>query len=1029
MWVHRFENPRWLLTAIGLVAVAGIAALGTIVRQEDPTITNGLALIITPFPGASAGRVESLVTEKLEEELTRIRELQIIESTSRAGVSVVSVQIDETLTGEKTVPVLSKVRDAMDDAQARFPRGAMAPIFDDERFGSYTLLLGLTARGDLSQVMLRRHAVRLEDQLRAVLGTDHVKTFGASGPRIRVRVDVTSLAASGLGPRDVAAALERADAKVASGVLRSAETNLVLEVQGELDSLARVREVPLGVSPEGALLTVGDVAEVSRDLAEPAREGALVDGKPGFIVGTQLAAGERFDVWRARVEPRLESFRAGLPENIELTTLFDQTTYTRARLSDLGVNLVTGLALVVAVLFVTLGLRPALIVSGALPFVVLASVAVLRWMGIPIHQMSVAGLIVALGLLVDNAIVMTDAVQAKLRIGMERHRAVAASVRQLAVPLFASTLTTVLAFMPIILLPGRVGEFVGTIGTSVVVTLIVSYVLAMTVVAAAAGRFSLGREGARSKGGFGAVLGRGFERTLGWSTRNPWWSAGLAAFIPLLGFAVAGSLPRQFFPPADRDQMHVQLRLPPSASIDATRAAVERVEGLLRERPEVVGVSWTLGRSVPPVYYNMLQNQDGNPAFAEAVVKVKRISDVGAIFEPLQRRVDELVPGAQVVLREILQGPPVPAPIEYRVFGPELSELRRIGEALRERMSRVPVVTHTTASLTASTPKLRLGLDEGELLLAGLRPVEVAGQLQLLLEGVEGGSVLEGAEELPVRVRASEATRNDIDTLLGLSVLSPRRPELGSPGAGIPLGALVTPELVPVLDGIPHRNGERVNVARGFTLAGVYPEAALTAFRAELEADPIDIPPGYRLEVGGDAEKQADALGDLFASMPVLVILMIASVALSLNSFRMAGAIFFVAVTAMGFGLLSVAALGFPLGFQSIIGLIGLMGVAVNAGIVITSALQMDPAAVAGNADRVRDIVYHDTSRHIISTTVTTFGGFLPLLLTEGGFWPPFAAVIAGGTLLSAIGSFYFIPPVFLLLTRRRPITAEEVTP
>lgn len=1016
--IRIIDNPRLLATLVGAILAAGLASLASIVRQEDPTITNGVALVITPYPGASAARVESLVTEPLEEELETIQEIQLLRSVSRAGISVLTVELDENILGDATAPVFSKVRDAVDDAKARFPEGVLQPVFDDERFGAYSLIYGVAARtgAEVDPVVLQRYAAELEDALRGVPGTDHVTVFGMSAERIRVSLDLDALDAAGLTSGQVADALARADAKGAAGVLRGPPYDLLIEVSGELDGLDRVRDVPLAVGREGAVLRVADVAEVERDIAEPAREKARVDGRPGLLIATQLAAGQRYDAWAAQVQPRVDRFVAGLPPELELHTVFDQTQYTDARLSNLIGNLLTGLVLVIGVLFATLGMRAALVVTAALPLTTLASIATLRFLDVPIQQMSVAGLIVALGLLVDNAIVVTDAVRLRRSRGEGRAEAVRGAVSHLAVPLFASTLTTVLAFMPILLLPGRVGEFVGTIGLSVIVALIASFGVALLVIAPLAGRaIPQGAAQTRAPG----LVGRAFAASLDWSLRHPHRSMAVASLLPLLGFSLAGTLPAQFFPPADRDQLYVQVHLAPSASIEATGRVVRELDEILRASPRVEHVAWTIGRSAPPFYYNMLQNQDGNPAYAQALVELRSVADVARVFSELGPELTDAAPEAQVILRELLQGPPVEAPVELRLFGPRLETLRTLGEGLRARMADAPLITHTTASLTGSSPKLRVELSEVEALRIGLRPGDVAGQLFTQLEGVDGGSVLEATEQLRARVRGEAPLRHQLARLRG----TPIRGRAGS----TPLAALGEVRLAPALDVVPHRSGERVNVVRGYTEAGVFPEAAMAEVRAALTARPLELPAGYRLEVGGDEEKRGDALGDLFASVPVLVLLMVASVALAANSFRVSAVVFVVALQSMGFGLLSLAVLGHPLGFNAMIGLIGLVGVAINAAIVINSVLAGDPEACRGSAARVAHLVGTETSRHIVSTTITTFGGFLPLILAEGGFWPPFATAIAGGVLLASIGSFYSVPAAFLVLTRRRPLGTVEV--
>lgn len=1035
-----FRNPRLLATAIGLVVVAGMSALATIVRQEDPTITNGVAVIVSPFPGASAERVEALVTEKIEAELRELAEIETISSTSRNGVAVIAVEIDERIKGKDAEEALSKIRDSLDDAYAQYPPGLPPPVFDDERFGAYTLIQAITwdMPGTPQRGIMRRYGEELQDVLRDVYGTDTVRVYGAPAEEIAVTFDPQALAAAGLTTGRIAQAIREADAKVSAGVLRSDRSNVLIEVTGELDSLERIRRIPLNRGEGGTMLSLGDIAEIRRTIESPPDDLAVADGKPAVVVAAQLATGQRFDVWAERAYAAVAAFEAELPDGLTLQTVFDQTVYTEARLSTLQGNLFAGFAIVVTVLFITLGVRSALIVSLTLPLVSLAAIFVLRFLGVPIHQMSVTGLIVALGLLVDNAIVVTDAIRAKRLEGVPAARAVQSSLSHLWSPLLSSTATTIFAFMPILLLAGRAGEFVGAIGLSVIVSLAISYVFAMTIVPAVAGRFLKGAGPKESpgfwKGGIRlARVTRWFERSVDWSLAHPKRSMLLASALPLVGFFAATTLPQQFFPPADRDQFHIEMRLPKQASIAETLRATEQVDALLDAYDEILGTTWFIGTSAPPFYYNLKQDQDGNASYAQAQVRVSSVTAVQELMPELQRQVDASVPNAQVLLRELLQGPPVDAPVELRIYGPRLATLRDLGLQLRERMSRVPTIVHSISTLTATSPKIWLEADENETSLVGLGLTDVAAQLNYRLEGVPSGSILEGNEEIPVRVRVSEDTRSTLDRIGSTPLLSRAGPEPMSRAEGfpgIPLETLVDVDLRPTLDGIPHRNGRRVNVVRGYTTSGVYPETAFSGLTKVLEEDPIAMPPGYRLEVGGDAAERSDAMTNLFAYVPLLVLLMVAFVSLSLNSFRLGAVVFAVAIQSMGLGLLSIALFGYPLGFQAMIGLIGLVGVAINAAIVISSALRVDRASVAGSPNAIRNIVVGETSRHIVSTAITTFGGFVPLILSPGGLWPPFATGIAGGVLLSTIVSFYFVPAAFLLVTRRRSVNRwDEETP
>ncbi|MEM9191702.1 MAG: efflux RND transporter permease subunit [Myxococcota bacterium] len=1024
------RNRRLLGLVIAVVFVAGSSSLVTMRKQEDPTITDRIAVIVTPYPGVSAENVEALVTEPLENELREIPEVETLTSFSRAGVSVVTAEVNENLRGSDASDVFSEIRDALADAQSRFPEGTGTPFFDDRRYGAYMSITGLTwtRSSPPPLAILSRVADDLQDRLRDVDGTKQASVFGAPPEEIRVSFDEGRIASVGLTPEAVARAIGSADSKVAAGTLDGPTRSILLEVTGELDSLERIRRVPLRISEGASQLRVGDVATVERAIADPVTERGFVNGQPAVFVAARKEAAVSYDVWFDGVDDTLDAFEDTLPGGVALVRTFEQQKYTTVRLLDLLRNLLIGMGLVVIVLFISLGWRSALVVTAALPLVALASLATMNAIGVPIHQMSVTGLIVALGLLVDSAIVVTDAVRARRLRGEGVAEAVQGSVRRLWVPILSSTLTTILAFMPIVLMPGLEGEFTGAIALSVIAALVWSYVLSMTVVATIAGRFvpTSGQPDSLLATGFRSPrLANAFGRSLEWSLRNPWKSMGLAALLPLIGFASATTLAEQFFPAADRNQFHVEVRLPEGASIEETTSAAHEVERALRTSPEVTDVMWTVGRSAPPFYYNLKQEQEDAAHYAQAQVDLRSVEAVAEVMPILQERVDRAVPEAQVLIRELLQGPPVDAPLELRLYGDDLDTLRELGEQVRVRMEEVPSVTHSLATLTAGTPKAWLEVDESQANLAGLPLRSVAAQLNARTNGVRAGSVIEGIEEVPVRVRAA-AGRTDLDEALSTTLISPLGGSDAAPG--VPLSALAHTTVSAEIDAIPRRNGRRVNIVRGFTHAGVFPETAQGALAEVLEADPVVMPPGYRLEVGGDAEKRSKAIGKLMSSMPLLLLLMIAVVALSLSSFRLTAVVFAVALQSIGLGLLSLAALGYPLGFMTILGLMGLVGVAINAAIIIASALRANPDAVAGDPEAIRATVLTDTSRHIISTTITTFGGFLPLIVGAGGFWPPFASGIAGGVLLSGVLSFYFVPAAFLVITRRRPVVDTAPT-
>ncbi|MEO0393670.1 MAG: efflux RND transporter permease subunit, partial [Pseudomonadota bacterium] len=378
-------------------------------------------------------------------------------------------------------------------------------------------------------------------------------------------------------------------------------------------------------------------------------------------------------------------------------------------------------------------------------------------------------------------------------------------------------------------------------------------------------------------------------------------------------------------------------------------------------------------------------------------------------------------PGSQLLIRKLEQGPPFDAPIEIRIYGPDLKRLRELGNEIKRILFTVPQVTHVRTTLDAGEPKIVVDADEDQARLAGLSLSQLASQLSDALDGRVGGSVLEATEQLPVVVRLSQDRRSALDEVRALTLVPgpnrvDRAAEPPTDTIGLPVAALGEVSVVPAITSIPHRDGQRLQEIKGYLYGGVLPAPALATFRENLTTSGFELPPGYRLEFGGESEKRGNAVGNLLSSVALLLVLMIATVVLSFNSFRQAGIIFLAAFQAMGLGLLSLTISGYPLGFVVIVGVMGLVGLAINATIVIIAAIKDDKDARHGDPIAMRRVIIRDTSRHILSTTITTVGGFMPLLLGGGSFWPPFAVAIAGGTALATIVSFYFTPAAYRLV-------------
>jgi multidrug efflux pump subunit AcrB len=1041
-----FTNIRLLILTIILILGWGLSSYQSLPREEDPQLVSRVAVITTAFPGASAERVEALVTTVLEEELAEIEEIDVIESDSRVGFSTVSIELSDAI--KDTQPVWSKVRDEMDAAATRFPTGAADPELSEVLLKAYTFVTAVTwdLPSEPNYAVLRRYADELGVMMRGIGGTEQVDFFGSPDEEILVEINAAELVGVGLSAQALANQVSLSDAKASAGQIRTPEQTLAIEVESELETTEQIRQIPIQTS-SGQFTRLSDIASVSRSVRSPLTDQAIVGGKPAVVVGVMMQSGLRIDQWAAQARSVIDDLGDRLPQGISLNVIFDQSGYVEARISTLMLNLVLGAALVVGVTLVAMGWRSALVIGTALPFTAFAVFGWMTVLGVPIHQMSVTGLIIALGLLIDNAIVVVDEIQADIQHGADPLDAALKTVNYLRVPLFASTVTTVLTFLPIYLLPGAAGEFVGTIALGVILALISSLPISLTLIAALAARV-LGRRSQQREHGEQRLRNgqRGLMKPGTWwneglslpqfapfyrwsirrATARPLLAIALTLSIPLIGFISAGTLESQFFPLIDRDQFQIEMEFAAQTSIDQTRKQVLQARDVILKHENVQDTYWFVGESAPRFYYNLQGDRQNQAYYAQAMVQLKSKDGVESLVQELQVELDDLFPAARVIVQKFQQGPQFDAPVEMRLYGSNLDELRRLGMEVRALMTTIPDVIQVRDDLTEGQPKLGLYLDPEQVRQAGLTNTEIAQQLDAYSEGVTGGAILESTENLPVRVRLTQADRASLEKLASLDLRPQQSQDLGFR----PTSALGEFELVPQLARIARRHEQRVNTVQAFITAGALPSTVLTALQERLEEANFELPPGYRYEFGGEVEQQSTAVGNLLLFLPILILGMVVALVLSLGSFRQAGIIGVVAISSIGMALLSLKVFGAALGFMAIVGTMGLIGVSVNDSIVVLTAFNEDPEAQFGDLKAVQRVLLKST-RHVLTTTATTIIGFVPLLFDGDPFWQPLAIAITGGIAGATLLAIYFVPAAYVLIKRgkstpRHPFSSKE---
>ncbi len=1014
-----FHNPRILVVLIAIIGVAGLSSYLVLPRMEDPVLTRRVGVINTALPGAEVGRVESLVTRRIEDRVRSVAGIEQVHSTSRAGHSSIQIELSDHV--DDVEDTWSLIRDQLSDVRSVLPREASKPEFRRPKMKASAVIAALRWEGpgepDFS--LLGRFAEELKDEIRAVPGTESVETFGGPEERVLVELEPERLAGLGLTVAEVARFIEACQSYIAAGSYRDSRSDLLVAGGGG-DTLDDLRETPLPVGERGETVNLADLATIRRGIQDPPPSRALVDGRPAVVVSAWVRDTHRIDFWTADLEAALVHFSGRLPRSVALDTVFAQNEYVASRLDQLLRNLCLAMVVVVVVVFFMMGWRSMLVVALVLPLSALIVLTGMRWLGIPIHQMSITGLIIALGLLIDNAIIIVDDVRSRLWSGSAPAEAIVQGIAHLALPLFGSTLTTALAFAPIVILPGSVGEFVGSVAISVILAIGGSFFLAMTVVPALTVLFnppSLDRPGFWQVGLGGERMGKIYRWSLIILFRNPLVGVFAGLALPVFGLLQMRNLPEQFFPPVKRDQIAGDLEVPALSSIDRTTEVAAAVRERAMARDEVENIHWFIGGSAPSFYYNLMPARRNSPTYAQGFVALKPGVDSREVIRKLQADLDPVFPQSRIVVRQLEQGPPIDAPVELRIYGPDPAVLQRLGREVRRQLASIPEVVHTRADLEEAVPVVEVRLDENEASLTGLNRQEIARQLYLALEGIEAGRVMEENEELPVLVRLAPEVRGDLDRIASMEI-KPLTPG-GRSAEGPTLDAVGTLELDSQVAAITRIDGRRVNAVKAYLVAGTLPSTVNGALQEAMAAADITPPEGYRFEFAGESAERDEAVRNLMADITLLVSLIIAALVCSFQSFRVSAIIASVGGLSIGLGLASLWTFGFPFGFMAILGIMGLVGIAINDAIVVMAGIREDLGAAVGDVEAIARVVMQRT-RHVLTTSVTTMAGFTPLVLGGGEFWPPVAIAIAGGVAGATILALYFVPSLFLLIVCRR---------
>ncbi|MEJ2661895.1 MAG: efflux RND transporter permease subunit, partial [Desulfobacteraceae bacterium] len=843
-----------------------------------------------------------------------------------------------------------------------FPQGAGRPVLDEDQVDQDAVVLAVTGSAD-TQVLLQA-ARRVKDRLQGLSLVKMVRLIADPGEQVTIALDDAAARRLGLTPQQLALQLQARNRIMSGGSLSVAGKSLRLRPLSEFSSVREIEQTPVAL-PSGGSVPLKQVARVHLGPTEPAAARMRLNG--AMAVGVAVVPRQAINL--VTFGHSIQSLVNRLNEDLRplrIQTVTFQPARTQARLTDLNVSLSFGVLIVAGILIMVMGLRLGLVVASVVPLVTMTSVAIYAWGGGVLHQISISALVLALGMLVDNAIVVAENVQWRLQEGEIPRQAALGAVAELRTPLLAATLTTVAAFVPMLISSGPTAAFTRTIPVIVMLTLVVSYGYALIVTPTLSQMF----------------LRPGASRNLEWLTRlgaraarfaadNPRLVLVAAAGLLAVSLVLSQSLQRQFFPSADRNQILVDVKLAEGAHLDATDQTVRTVEQTLLARPDVIRVSSFMGRSAPHFYYNV-PRVPFSPHFAQLIVETRGTADNAPLIAYIRGHLRPNLPGVELVCRKMEQGPPVQAPVEVRLNADRLEDLNQAATMVTKALKSTPGSLDVRHDLGPGAPTLRFRTDDAAAARYGISRVDIAGAVYGRTRGQSVGELYFGEDPIPVVVRSEAGERLAVADLETVDVPTGQ-------GRMVPLGQVAHIEPVWQPAAIRHRNGRRLvtvssQLQEGFTFTRV-----LASLRSKLAM--LNLPKDVKVSFGGDAEGSGEANAETMRNLPMGLLLLLGVLLAEFNSFRKV-AIIMVTVPLAAAGVVPGLLIGGqPFGFMSLLGVIALVGIVVNNAIVLLEVVDSRRQAGADISQALQDAVSRRI-RPILLTTATTVAGLLPLALS-----------------------------------------------
>ena len=999
------------LFLIVLVTIAGIYAFFGLGRAEDPPFTVKQMTAIAVWPGATAQEIQDQVAEPLEKRLQELKWYDRTETYTRPGMAYITLSLQDKTPPSEVQEEFYQARKKLGDESQRLPAGVIGPMINDEFSDVTFALFALKAKGE-PQRQLVRDAEGLRQQLLHVPGVKKVNIIGEQAERIYIAFSHDRLATMGLSPQDIFNALNGQNALAAAGAIETRGAQIFIRLDGAFDELQKIRDTPLVA--QGKTLTLSDVATVERGYEDPPTMLIRNQHEPALLLGVVMREGWNGLALGKALDAETAKINDSLPLGMTLTKVTDQSVNIRSSVDEFMIKFFVALLVVMVVCFVSMGWRVGVVVAAAVPLTLAVVFVVMEAAGINFDRVTLGSLILALGLLVDDAIIAIEMMVVKMEEGYDRIKASAYAWSHTAAPMLAGTLVTAIGFMPNGFAQSTAGEYTSNMFWIVGLALIASWFVAVVFTPYLGVKILPAIP--KVEGGHAAIYNtpryNRFRQLLGRVIARKWRVAGSVVAIFILAVLGMGLVKKQFFPTSDRPEVLVEVQMPYGTSIAQTSAATAKIEAWLGKQPEAKIVTAYIGQGSPRFYLAMAPELP-DPSFAKIVI----LTDSETSREALKFRLREavasgLAPEARVRVTQLVFGPYSPFPVAWRVSGPDVKQVQDIAERVKAVLQASPMMRTVNTDWGSRVPVLHFTLDQNRLQATGLTSSAVAGQLQFLLSGVPVTSVREDIRSVDVVARAAGDIRLNPAKIEGFTLV-------GNAGQRVPLSQIGKIE-VGMEDPILRRRDRTPTITvRGDIADNLQPPDVSVAIMKQLQPIVDSLPAGYRIDMAGSIEESGKATQAMLPLFPIMIALTLLIIILQVRSLSAMVMVFLTAPLGLIGVVPTLLIFNQPFGINALVGLIALSGILMRNTLILIGQIDhnqkdgLDPfqAVVEATVQRARPVLL---------TAMAAVLAFIPL--THSVFWGTLAWTLIGGTLGGTIITLVFLPAMYAIWFRIRPV-------